>query len=1235
MAPKPKSADILEPDWKPTQAVDEPILGSPYKEPTRHWRYEGAVPSIWPGRRKAGYHFTTKKTGSAQQSLIPDESWTDLPLVNRLRTDVARWRESGYRGATRTTRDLLEHWKRDDRERPLFYCQVESIETLVYLLELAIPGKLSRTGFKNFEVDGPELHRLLNGLMPKFPEINEEDDFFPRLVDPSANDVEYPLALTRLGCKMATGSGKTLVMGMVCSWAFCNRGVEPEDERFPNGILICAPNLTVKSRLSVLAPDAWDNYYQKFDLVPSRYREHLAKGKVVITNWHGFNVEGIEKREAGVAYKVVNKGPISHEAFARDRVSDLEGRFPILVLNDEGHHCWRPKAVDKKTLADLDEADRELLEEEKDEATVWVEGLDRINNSRLAGERSSILAVVDMSATPFYIGGSGYPGGHPFPWLVSDFGLVDAIESGIVKIPRLPVDDGSGKKDDAGRPDPKYFRLWKHINDKITESDREAKGRIKPEAIWREAQSALMTLASQWKLRWEGIRDGSGQSNPIPPVMILVCDDTRTAEYFYEKISGERIEEITAPDPDDEDAEEDAEDAAPAKGKKPKLRTVYGTGEVFPDLFGNSEKIKHTVRIDSKLLAKIETEGENTKDKAARALREIIDSVGRRGGPGEHVRCVVSVSMLTEGWDASNVTHILGIRAFGSQLLCEQVVGRGLRRMNYTPDPVTGLLPAEYVDVYGIPFSLIPYKGQSESNPADDKVTHHIFSVQEKEKFALRWPVVESYTFQMTSPGLHCDLSEVDPILVKNEPIEVYLQEVRGYRTAEARPSEELFIKQDRAAYYESVRPQQLLFRITQLITDHLAAAEKTKSLARHQIFPDVLRIVTEYVNTKVRFAEGVDKRELGLQIYVDKVCHNVREAILAHAQTTGGGELRLLPVLNRFHPWESTNEVNFTTTRGVEPLGKSHLNQAPVLSTPERDAIRILEERPEVEAFTPNDRNIGLVIPYEFEGKTHKYYPDFLIRYAKPDAKAPDQFLLIEIKGLKGEVHGDSAERVVAKETAANKWVRAVNTTGRMGTWHYVICRNLSELPQMIAQHAPVGVGNLLPFQPMPPKERKHWDNCLPVVHSLKVAAGRWSEEQTSFADDPSWADDWIALPDFVRKPERGMFVAQIHGTSMDRIAPDGSWCVFRPLEQSGRGGSREGKRVLVWHSGVRDAETGSSYTFKEYHSEKSTNEDTFEHTRIVLKPLSTDDRHEPITLQPQDEGSVRVIAEFVGVVG
>ena len=171
---------------------------------------------------------------------------------------------------------------------------------------------------------------------------------------------------------------------------------------------------------------------------------------------------------------------------------------------------------------------------EREDATVWVAGLDTINAA------CGVRFCVDLSATPFYIHGSGHTEGTPFPWLVSDFGLVDAIESGITKIPRLPVSDTTG------RPEPKYFRLWRAVNDRLKPSEF-LPGRAKkpkPEVVYREAQDALKTLASQWKERYEYIQEASDAKDKTPPVMIIVCDNTDIAEMFFRKISGEEEVEI-------------------------------------------------------------------------------------------------------------------------------------------------------------------------------------------------------------------------------------------------------------------------------------------------------------------------------------------------------------------------------------------------------------------------------------------------------------------------------------------------------------------------------------------------------------------------------------------------------------------------------------------------------------------------------------------------------------------
>jgi type III restriction enzyme len=498
----------------PVQPVDRPILCNPYEEPRDHWIYDKETGAASHGgtRRPASYWYKTERTGSAQLTLtgLAEEERDDLPLVNALREDVRKWREAGYPGATNVTRDLLRHWARADRGRRLFFCQVEAVETIIYLQEIRFPGKVGIRG--NPKLGKEDLRRMLAGERPSFS--NPGQEFFPRLIDPGQDATLA--ALRRMACKMATGSGKTVVMSMVVAWAFCNRGMNPATTLYPNGVLICCPNLTVKERLQVLRPERADNYYEAFDIVPIKYRPLLQSGKVLVTNWHRFAPES-EHVENGTRYAVVNKGPETPDTFARRVLEDLYDRLPIMVMNDEGHHCWRPAAAAEEDLATVDK-------DEVEEARVWLDGLDRINNCTAnPAVKPGISICLDLSATPFYLKGSGYPEGRPFPWIVSDFGLVDAIESGIVKIPRLPV------LDTTGRPDPKYFKLWKAINESLEPGERlpgKAK-RPKPEVVYREAEGALLQIASQWKERFLQMDAATPGQEHVPPVLILVLRQHR------------------------------------------------------------------------------------------------------------------------------------------------------------------------------------------------------------------------------------------------------------------------------------------------------------------------------------------------------------------------------------------------------------------------------------------------------------------------------------------------------------------------------------------------------------------------------------------------------------------------------------------------------------------------------------------------------------------------------------
>jgi len=1013
----------------PIQSVEKPILCSPYEPPSVHWLYDrttGEASKI-AGRRPSRYWYKTKEEAAGQLSLELSEGQDELHMVNQIREDVARWRASNFEGVRPVTRELLNFWAAPDRSRRLFFCQLEAVQTIIYLAEI-----------------------LRSGKRPRFtPQFSPAE--LSRLVDiPAKPDL---LPLTRFGCKMATGAGKTVVMAMLIAWSFCNRGRNPGDERFSNAVLVCCPNLTVKERLAVLRPERPDNYYAAFDIVPVRLRPLMQNGKVLVENWHSFAPES-EHAESGKNYPVVNKGTETAEAFAKRVLGDLYEHMPIMVLNDEAHHCYRPAPLTDETRKALSSEALKQAQAENQEATVWIEGLDKLNNSGSvdAGEskKPGIAMCVDLSATPFYIGGSGHVEGSPFPWLVSDFGLVDAIESGIVKIPRLPVSDTTG------RPEAQYFKLWDNIKGRLEPAEfLPGKGRKpKPDVVYREAEAALMQLAGQWVERYKYIQEAKPGQVQVPPVLIIVCDNVDIAEVFYRKISGEEpVETVTAEDlaaVEDMDSEDEPEEVPKPKARgKTKQRVSYGHGVIFPEYFQNTNVRKRTIRIDTDLLSKAESEapGQTRKD-ASEALRKVVATVGKRGEPGEHVRCVVSVSMLTEGWDANNVTHILGLRAFRSQLLCEQVVGRGLRRMDYTPDVETGLLTEEYVDVYGIPFTVIPFKGRpvNQKQP-EDKPKNHVRAMPERAAMEIRFPVVEGYAFALKRNMIKCDINSMDPLVIEpnREPTATFLMPTVGYQEGALSQTAPFgFVEQDRDQYYQHTHIQAIKFQIARLVVSQLigdaggrsdAKARVMRLQSKHQLFPQVLRFVDEYVRRKIDFKDA-NRCELGLEKYVSRMVGYLCDAIVPDASE---GEPPLLPVLNRYKPIGTSDEVDFTTTRPCHGTQKSHVNQV-VLDTRtwESSVAFRLEASEAVARYVRND-HMGLLIPYEFQGIDHTYEPDFIVRLLS------GLNVLLEVKGFEDA-------QTTAKHHAARRWVSAVNNAKEHGRWQFHVCRDPQLLEKELA---------------------------------------------------------------------------------------------------------------------------------------------------------------------------------------
>jgi type III restriction enzyme len=956
-------------------AVENPILNSPFREPERHYDFSGPEPRVVPGRRPAGYHGVAR-TDQVQGALAANP-FIPLDRVNEIRARVNAWRERGWPGVTPVTRDLLEHWSREDR-RPLFFAQREAAETIIWLTEGAAADRQG--------VDVPE-------DAPNDPESEKKG---------------YA-ALRRYCTKMATGSGKTTVMAMVAAWSILNKLANRQDARFSDAVLVVCPNLTVKERLQVLKPQLAGNYYERFDLVPAGYRALLARGRLDVTNWHEFNPKD-DARSRGI----VQRGRESDGAFARRALDrDLGKAANLLVLNDEAHHAYRPaRAKDDDQLAlPMSAEERDDAKQFAEEATVWVGGLDRIHATR------GIRLVVDLSATPFYLKGTGYPEGQPLPWIVSDFGLVDAIESGITKVPRIPVMDNSG------RPDPQYFRLWQAIMDKLPESERQTARRgAKPEGVWRNAHGALVTLAAKWKATFERFRESR---YPVPPVLIVVAANTALAKLVADSLR---------------------------------------TGGVVAELAGDA-----TFEINTRVLAEAEAEEGGTKEDAAQRLRITTATVGKAewpdgrppdgfedlaAPPGRDIRCVVSVGMLTEGWDAQNVTQIFGVRAFTTQLLCEQVVGRALRRMSYEVGP-DGLLEPEYADIFGVPFEVIPVQGvrvgAAPPLPPPSTLVQALPSRKDRE---IEFPRVEGFVMDVRQ-RIRCNLDAVPTVRVEPqiETTEVVTRSQMGLGSR--RPGLGTTLGEPevltRDEFHREHRLQRTAFEIARDVTEALAGARvagaqqfaprKPQEGAR-LLFPQVLRFAQEFLERRLDLAPGAVREEAALEVYRQPIVSRLLAAI---EPDTDAGETAILPRIERHRPVGRTSEVMFRSTKPTKETMKSHVSHV-VLDSPtwEGTVAYHLEMSPRVQAWVRNER-LDFEILYEWDGRTHKYLPDFLARI---ETAAGYVMLVLEVKGYE-------REQDRAKYQGAEKWVRAVNAHGGFGRWAFMVCKEPNALRDMLDKFA------------------------------------------------------------------------------------------------------------------------------------------------------------------------------------
>lgn len=983
---------------------DHPILNSPYERPSRHWELDEAgqpTQQIVESRRRA--QFITpipkpkkQKKSPKQQDFIFDEGeglsdtaqqYDPTSIINEVRNHVDSWRalpNAAQWQVTPETARLLQHWRHHDFHavRP-FFCQVEAVETAIWLTEVAPGTKHGK--------------RLLDHLAAANRDANPE--------------------LMRLALKLATGAGKTTVMAMLIAWQTINAVRRPASKQFTRGFLICAPGLTIKDRLRVLQPHDPDSYYRERELVPSDLLDDLGRAKIVITNYHAFKLR--ERIDISKGGRQLLKGRTGEDIVTTETegqmlqrvMPDLMGMKNILAINDEAHHCYREKPHDLDD-EELKGDDRKEAERNNEAARLWISGLEAVNR-KLGLLRP--MGVIDLSATPFFLRGSGYAEGTLFPWTMSDFSLMDAIECGIVKLPRVPVAENI-----PGDELPVFRNLWENIRKDMPKKGRGANQELDPLKLPTRLQTALQALYGHYEKtfkRWEDAGIG------VPPCFIVVCQNTAISKLVYDFISGFHR--------NNDDGTTTLEN-----GRLPLFRNFdETTGNPLPrpnTLLIDSEQLEAGDALDASFRAMAADEIERFRREIvertgdARAgdtitdqelLREVMNTVGKAGQLGGGIRCVVSVSMLTEGWDANTVTHVLGIRAFGTQLLCEQVIGRALRRQSYELNE-EGLFNVEYADVFGIPFDFTAKPVIAKPQPPRETVQIKAMR-PERDALEIVFPRVEGYRVELPEERLVAKFSGDSTLTLTPDlvgPCETRNEGIIGEGV-------NLTVE-----HLGDVRASTLLFHLTHrlIYTKWRDPGEEPKL----HLFGQLKRIAKEWLDNHLECKGGTYPAQLMYQELADMACNKITNAITAQF-------LDVRPIkalLDPYNPSGSTRHVRFNTSKPDRWQTSSkhcHINWVVLDSDWEAEFCRVAEEHPKVLAYVKN-HGLGFEVPYRYGSETRKYLPDFIVLVN--DGKGADDplHLVVEIKGYRRE---DAKEK---KSTMDTYWVPGVNHLGTYGRWAF-----------------------------------------------------------------------------------------------------------------------------------------------------------------------------------------------------
>ncbi len=1034
---------------------DNPVLNNPYEEPKYYYDtdMDGNIDyeTVINGRRPFGYdvNIVPKKRGGQTLFSIEDFASVDpnAEFINTIRKEVKSWREAGYPKASRITKELLDFWFNNKERRVnlrLFFCQREAVETAIWLNEIA-------------ERDPNTGNYILNLLTERRHTVSKDDAY----------------VLPRTAFKMATGTGKTVVMAMFILYNYLNKRANPMDTHYADHFLLCAPGITIRDRLGVLQLDYSQrsniyertDYYHQRGLIPQHFEKELGglNSSITIINYQQFlprvfsgkHASPLDGKQKWVEGELVTQKDKEDYSVMLSRVLEkgVKGKR-IVVINDEAHHCYLPKKNNDKSLTDDEKTD---LKQENEAAMVWYEGLRQM---KLLGYK--IQHVYDLSATPYFLKGSGYPEYSLFPWVVSDFGLVDAIESGLVKIPYLPAYDNTPDLDE-----PKLRNIYESIKDKLPKrglraqkkKDKEENVEVPLIAQAPNLPTLLNTALEQFVNDYidydRGLRQAYEEMGTLysaPPVLILVCNNTTVSYEVYRDIAGYQ-------DGVDENGEPKYR-----KGRFDVFSNYDGMGlpkDKFPTLLIDSSALDEaSTRIDEAFKKAYAKEIEDFKHEYANLhgagsadiitdadiLREVVNTVGKPGKLGGDIKCVVSVSMLTEGWDANTVTHVCGIRAFGSQLLCEQVVGRALRRQNYDLVPydklgreidrkdlfrykeenITYKYPPEYARIIGVPFNT--FKGGKTVVTRPQKPKAIIRALPERKALEIRFPVITGYRSDNIEGALTADFTDLPKFKLNfNEiPTKTVLQTVVN--------GDQKMLKTD----YMEYRDQQVIYYYA-----HLMIRERYRDpngFDKFQKIPDILKIVAMWYDNQLEIVGGdgsKEQRRLVMLSNYQAVLDSISEGI---HQANADKEI-ISAVLNYYNPEGSTQHVYRPTNKPVYPTQKSHVNYVIAEDNSwQQIAAKTLDSMECVETWVKNTY-LGFRIPYTVGDESREYLPTFIV-------KVKGINLIVECLDFDGDNTGNKETK---RHYLKDYWIPAANNLKTYGQWDLLEVRDIDQLEKLI----------------------------------------------------------------------------------------------------------------------------------------------------------------------------------------